>query len=184
MLQVGDTIRAGMAVAQIPDLHSWEVTARISEADRGHLEKGQAVRIVAVAAPDHPFTGKVIDLGGTMGPQWDRRFECRVSLESPTPELRPGMTANLVITAETMNDVLWIPAQALFESDGRSFVYIRTPQGSFTTQDVKLVRRSESQVVITGLTEGQVVALSSPDRSKEKDKGKKPASATQALPGR
>src|SRR6267378_1273119 len=34
-LQVGDTIRAGMAVAQIPDLHNWEMTARIGELDRG-----------------------------------------------------------------------------------------------------------------------------------------------------
>jgi HlyD family secretion protein len=185
MLQVGDTVRAGMAVVQIPDLHSWEVLARLSEADRGHLEKGQAVRITAVAVPDHPFSGKVVDLGGTTGPQWDRRFECRISLENPTPELRPGMTASLVITAETMNDALWIPAQALFESDGRSFVYVQAPKGGFTTQDVKLVRRSESQVVITGMTEGQVVALASPDRSKDKDKGtKSPASATQALPGR
>ena len=95
------------------------------------------------------------------------------------------MTARLVITAETMNEVLWIPAQALFESDGRSFVYLRTPQGGFTTQDVRLVRRSESQVVITGLKEGQEVALARPDRSKEKEKDKKPPpSATQALPGR
>jgi hypothetical protein len=124
-----------------------------------------------------------VTLGGTSGSPWDRRFECRVSLDNPTPELRPGMTANLVITSETLKDVLWLPAQALFESDGRTFAYVRTPQGGFTTHDVKLVRRSESQVVVTGLSEGQLVAMASPDRSKEKDKEKKPASsATQALP--
>jgi hypothetical protein len=38
-------------------------------------------------------------------------------------------------------------------------------------------------VVITGIAEGQVVALASPDRGKDKGKDKKgPASATQALP--
>ena len=36
-LQIGDNVRAGMAVAQIPDLKNWEVTARIGELDRGHL---------------------------------------------------------------------------------------------------------------------------------------------------
>ena len=30
--------------------------------------------------------------------------------------------------------------------------------------DVKLVRRSESQVVLTGINEGQVVALANPDQ--------------------
>ena len=93
------------------------------------------------------------------------------------------MTANLVITAETLNDVLWIPAQALFESDGRSFVYVRTPQGSFTPHDVRLVRRSESQVVLTGVAEGQAVALARPDRSQGKAREKKAgSSATEALP--
>jgi RND family efflux transporter MFP subunit len=183
LLQVGDTVRAGMPVVQLPDLDHWEVMAHISESDRGHLNKGQAVQITAIALPEHPYKGTIKDLGGTSGPQWDRRFDCRISIDNPTVELRPGMTANIVITAETLKDVLWIPAQALFESGDRQFVYVRTPQGGFTTEDVKLVRRSESKVVLTGIREGQEVALANPDQSKEKDKGSKQApSATQALP--
>src|SRR5262249_36855554 len=50
-LQVGDTINAGMVVAQIPDLHNWEVTASIGELDRGHLSQGQKVRVAIVALP-------------------------------------------------------------------------------------------------------------------------------------
>jgi hypothetical protein len=65
---------------------------------------------------------------------------------------------------ESLEDALWIPSQALFESDGRAFVYARTPQG-FVSRDVKLVRRSESQAVITGIAEGEQVALSNPDQS-------------------
>ena len=33
MLQVGDTIRAGMGVVQLPDMKNWEASARIAEAD-------------------------------------------------------------------------------------------------------------------------------------------------------
>ena len=55
------------------------------------------------------------------------------------------MTSNLVITVETLDNVLWVPFQALFESDGRTFVYAKTPNG-FMPHDVKMVRRSESQV--------------------------------------
>jgi multidrug efflux pump subunit AcrA (membrane-fusion protein) len=181
MLQIGDKIRAGMAVAQIPDMKNWEATARIAEADRGHLALHQPVAITAVALPEHPFHGTISDLGGTAGPMWDRRFECKISVDDPTPELRPGMTANIVITAETLKKSLWIPAQALFESDGRTFIYVRTPEGGFATLDVKLVRRSESQVVITGVNEGQVVALARPDQKKDKDKEKKGGSAVQAI---
>jgi hypothetical protein len=183
ILQVGDTVRAGMGVVQIPDMQTWETTARIEEADRGHLALGLPVTITAVALPEHPYHGTISDLGGTTGPPWERRFECKIKVANPSPELRPGMTANLVISAETMKNALWIPAQALFESDGRTYVYTRTPLGGFVTTDVKLERRSESRVVITGLSEGQIVAMSRPDKQADAPKKEKKAgSAVQALP--
>ena len=161
--QLGDIARAGMAVAQIPDLNSWEVSANVGELDRGHLSVGQKVTIRVVALAGREFTGKVKNIGGTTGPPWDRRFECRISLDQAAAELRPGMTSNMVITVETLDNVLWIPSQALFESDGRTFVYARGPNG-FVPHDVTLVRRSDSQAVLTGIKEGETVAMSNPDQ--------------------
>ena len=39
----------GMAVAQIPDLKNWEVSANVGELDRGHLNPGQKVKVTVVA---------------------------------------------------------------------------------------------------------------------------------------
>jgi hypothetical protein len=78
-----------------------------------------------------------------------------------------------------MRSVLWLPAQALFESDGRKFVYVKSG-ASFRPKDVKLVRRSESKVVLEGLSEGQIVALANPDQMKAKP-GAKGGSAVQAI---
>jgi HlyD family secretion protein len=161
--QLGDTTRAGMAVAQIPDLKNWEVNANVGELDRGHLSQGQKVAIRVVALPGKEFVGQVKSIGGTSGPPWDRHFECRITLDKPAPEMRPGMTSNMVITVDTMDNVLWIPSQALFESDGRSFVYARGANG-FLPHDVKLVQRSESQAVVTGINEGELIAMSNPDQ--------------------
>jgi multidrug efflux pump subunit AcrA (membrane-fusion protein) len=179
MLQVGDTVRAGMAVAQIPDLHNWEMTARIGELDRGHLVIGQEAKITIVALPGQTFAGHVKDLGNVAGPPWDRHFDCKIAIDHPTPDLRPGMSAKIVITTEVLKKVLWAPAQALFESDGRTFVYAQSPDG-FRPQDVKLVRRSESQVVVEGLPEGRVIALASPEQGKARNR--KGGGALQALP--
>jgi multidrug efflux pump subunit AcrA (membrane-fusion protein) len=162
--QLGDSARSGMSVAQIPDLKNWEVSANVGELDRGHLGAGQKVTVKIVALAGQEYTGKVKSLGGTTGPPWDRHFECRISLDAGGPALRPGMTSNLVITVETLENVLWVPFQALFESDGRTFVYARTPDG-FLPHDVKLVRRGESQVVLEGINEGDLVAMSNPDQS-------------------
>jgi HlyD family secretion protein len=111
----------------------------------------------------------VKDLGNVAGPPWDRHFDCKIAIDRPTPQLRPGMSARIVITTEVLKNVLWAPAQALFESDGRTFVYVQNPDG-FRPQDVKLVRRSESQVAIEGLPEGRAIALASPEQNKTQSK--------------
>ena len=117
-------------------------------------------------------------MGGTTGPPWDRRFDCKLTLDEPAPELRPGMSARIMITTGVIPAALWVPSQALFESDGRSFVYRQTASG-FVPHDVNLVRRSESQVVLTGVHEGQVVALAGPDQQANQPAA--PASAAKAL---
>jgi HlyD family secretion protein len=178
--QVGDSARSGMAVAQIPDLNSWEVSAKVGELDRGHLSPGEAVKLKVVALAGKEFTGKIKTLGGTSGPPWDRNFETRITLDGGGPELRPGMTSNLVITAETLENVLWVPFQAVFESDGRTYVFRKTASG-FMPHDVTLVKRSESQVVLTGLNEGDVIAMSNPDQSAKSAASDSQSGAMKAL---
>ena len=178
IFQVGDTVRPGMAVAEIPDLANWEVSANIGELDRGHLAVGQKVEVRVVAVPGHPYKGHLKEIGATAGPPWDRKFECKIALDDPTPELRPGMSANVIVTTDELKGVLSLPAQALFESDGRNFVYEQTSDG-FRQKDVTLVRRNEMRVVPNGLNEGQTVALANPTETAQKKAGTK--SAMQSL---
>jgi hypothetical protein len=180
LFQVGDQVRPGMAVAQIPDLNSWDASAQIAETDRGHLAVGQPAVIEVIAVPGRKFAAKVKDLGGTTGPPWDRRFECKLALLESASELRPGMSARIVITLETMKNATWLPTQAVFEQGGRTFVYAR--QGErFLAKDVKLVRRGESRVVVTGVQAGEEIALASPDQ-KQTDQ-KKTAGSGPSAPG-
>ncbi|MDQ2841082.1 MAG: HlyD family efflux transporter periplasmic adaptor subunit [Acidobacteriota bacterium] len=161
LFQVGDAVRPGMEVVEIPDLNHWEIEANIGELDRGHIAVGDQVEVVIIAAPDKKFTGRIKEVGGTSGPPWNRRFPCKLTIDHTSPELRPGMTAKLIITTDRLRNVLWLPAQALFENDGRTFVYARSGS-AFSPKDVKLVRRNETRVVISGLAQGQVVALANP----------------------
>ena len=176
--RVGDRVNPGMVIAEIPDLNSWVLDANIGELDRGHLSPGEPVEIQIVAVPFRKFHGRIKDMGGTTGPPWDRHFECKITLDDPAPELRPGMNANLVVHAETLHNVLSVPGQAVYDSDGRTFVWAKSG-GAFAPADVKLVRRTESQAVITGLSEGQLVALANPQQQAEK---KASGGALQALP--
>ena len=176
--QVGDIARPGKGAAQIPDLRNWEATARIGELDRGHIAERQPADLEVVAIPGKRLKGRIKTIGGTAGPPWDRHFDCRVEINDPIPELRPGMSVRLRIVTGTIKDALWIPAQAMFEAEGRKYVYVRGDSG-FAPKDVELVRRNESQVVIKGLAAGQLVALANPDQSAQKKGG---GGALQALP--
>jgi multidrug resistance efflux pump len=180
IFQVGNTVRPGMAVAQIPNLKSMQVSARISELDRGHLAVGQEAKIDVVATPATSFHGKIVNIGNTTGPPWDRRFECKLGIDDPTAELRPGMSAKIEIITAELSDVLWLPSQALFDRDGQKFVYL-SRAGSFAPVDVDLVRSGESKVVISSLEEGAVVALSDPTKKAETAAT---GSASEAITGR
>ena len=177
IFQVGDTARPGMAVAQVLDMSEWELTARLAELDRGHLAVGQKAVIRVAGSPEKDYHGSVKTIGNTTGPPWDRRFECRLEIDDPSTDLRPGMSAEIAIETEALPGVLWLPSQALFDRDGQKFVY-RFDDGSFEQINVGLVRSGESQTVITGLEEGDLVALSDPTRSAVASSS---ASASQAL---
>lgn len=167
-LQVGDTVRPGMAIVEIPDLEHWEVAASVAEIDRGHVKPGDAVTISFVAIPGRTFRGHVSGLGGTVGNFWERHFECKVALDEHSDAMRPGMSAELVVATDALHNALSIPAQALFESQGVNYVFVASGK-SFSRQDVKLVRRNETRAVVTGLRQGQRVALANPlDRKQTK----------------
>jgi RND family efflux transporter MFP subunit len=159
--QLGDTARPGQTLASIPDMSRWEVSTQIPETDRAFLAIGQPVIVRPKAMPGREFRGRVSLLGGATGSAWNRTFNCRIALLDADDSLRPGMSVDVVINVETLEDVVWIPSQAVFEREGRRFVYQQTPEG-YITHDVMLVRRTDSQAVVTGIEEGATIALAEP----------------------
>jgi hypothetical protein len=90
------------------------------------------------------------------------------------------MSARIEIITAELSDALWLPSQALFDRDGKKFVYL-SRGGSFAPLDVELVRAGESKVVIQGLEEGAVVALADPTKKTESGPA---GSASDAITGR
>jgi RND family efflux transporter MFP subunit len=174
--QLGDAARPGQTIAWIPDMSGWEVSTQIPETDRAFLAVGQPAIIRPKAMPGREFKGRVSLLGGSAGSAWNRTFNCRIRLDEDAEDLRPGMSVDVTLRVETLEDALWLPSQALFEREGRRFVYRRTPEG-FITHEVTLVRRTESQAVVTGIDEGATIALAEPGRPQDGGRGSGPLGA-------
>jgi HlyD family secretion protein len=115
----------------------------------------------------------------------------RAQLPTPPEEdsqlqvlLRPGLLADVEITVERIPNAIHIPAQAIFEKDGKPAVWVESGH-RFQQRVVKLARRSESTMVISdGLKPGEVIALSDPTAKPSDKKGdKKPDSGMPGMAG-
>ena len=112
----------------------------------------------------------------------------RAQLPTPPEEdsqlqvlLRPGLLADVEITVERIPNAIHIPAQAIFEKDGKPAVWVESGH-RFQQRVVKLARRSESTMVISeGLKPGDVIALSDPTAKPNDKKGEKKADT--GMPG-
>jgi HlyD family secretion protein len=174
--QLGDSARPGQMVAQIPDMSGWEVSTQIPETDRAFLATGQNAVVRPKAMPGREFKGHISLLGGSAGSAWNRTFNCRISLGDADDGLRPGLSVDVVIRVETLADVLWVPSQAVFEREGRWFVYRQAPEG-YVSHPVTIVRRTESQAVVTGVEEGVTIALADPGRRTKNTRANGPLGA-------
>ena len=82
--------------------------------------------------------------------------------------LRPGLLADVEIIIDKVPDAIHVPTQAVFEKDGKQFVYVQNlADNRFEARVIKLAKRSESVMVIAeGLKPNEVVALSDPTAKK------------------
>jgi multidrug resistance efflux pump len=164
--RAGDTAFAGRPMFDVFDPGGMEIRATVNEQERTNLSVGQAVEVELKSAAGAARPGKIVTVGGlgrgTQGPL--RLFDVVVALDQADESLRPGTTVNIIARGQTLEHVLSIPKHALFEKDGKSHVYRRGADG-FALQEVRILHRTESRVVIEGVEAGDEIALVDPTRA-------------------
>jgi HlyD family secretion protein len=166
----GDQVGPGSKIAELPDLSTLEVDARVDEVDRGKIATGEPVTVRVDAVPDRVFKGFIASISTlaridfSAGWPWPRNFDTRVRLRDSDPRLRPGMSAGLRIAVHTIPGSVLIPARAAFQENGETVAYVL--KGSeFIAQPLQASLPSDGQVaVFSGLEPGDRVALRQPHR--------------------
>ena len=166
--KAGDRAWPGQVIAEIPDLSTLRVTAKLEEAERGRMQQGQRVIIRADAVPDRELNGKIDDISAlarvdfsSWPPQ--RNFEMVVLLDALDPRLRPGMNTTVRVAVDRVADAVLIPARAVFEKDGRSVAYVPRSRGGWDERLVQIARRGQEQHIVgDGVEPGERVALKDP----------------------
>jgi multidrug efflux pump subunit AcrA (membrane-fusion protein) len=163
----GDRVWFGAAIAELPDLSSVQLTCRLDEADRARVHNGTPVRIRVDAVPDRELSASIKDIALVARPDFSswppvRNFDVTVGLIDTDPRLRTGMSASARIELNRLNDVIVVPASAVFQVGGSTVAYV-VQRGSAEARPVTVLRRGRDEVAVaSGLSVGDRIALQDP----------------------
>jgi HlyD family secretion protein len=179
--RAGDLVFSGRPLAEVLDVGQMEVQAKISENDRANVTPSQVAEIRVDAHPGVTYPAKVKSVAGLAArDRWSnessKMFDTSFQLDNGAVDLKPGVSAVVMIHGNRLNNVLYLPPQCLFERDGKQIIYAKN-SGNFEPMTVQVKYRTETRVVVEGVNPGVEVALVNPTTRDAKGSAKKPAGA-------
>jgi HlyD family secretion protein len=171
--KVGDSVWAGSVVAEIPDLSTLQMKAKLEETDRGRIVADQDARILVDSFPETTFPGKVVSISPLVEQGFDwpptRNFRAFVRFTDRDQKLRPAMNARVDIVVERIPNAISVPASAVFTRQGRPAVYV-AEKNEWLPHEVEILARNPDEVAIKGIGEGTKVALVEPEEKRSQKK--------------
>ena len=135
------------------------LTVTVDESDISKLQVGQEAKIRLDALRNDRFTGIIRELG-TIGENngGSSKFTATIVMER-SEDMLAGMNATATIVLDTRENLLSIPVAAIYEEEGRAFVYTSyDAEKDILGNPVYLelgISDGEYVEVLSGLNEGQ-----------------------------
>ncbi len=164
--QIGEQTWAGQSIIQLPDLSSLKATVQINEVDISKINKNLKVEIRPDAFSDSIFTGSVNSIAN-LAINKDRSskikvFPVEILLNETNKNLLPGLTVSCRIILDEIEDVLYIPLDALQIEGDKNYVY-KKRGNSYDKVEIETGKNNTDYIVVVdGLKEGDEIALINP----------------------
>ncbi|MFH1401442.1 MAG: efflux RND transporter periplasmic adaptor subunit, partial [Parcubacteria group bacterium] len=159
--KAGEIVQPSEPVISFISAGPLQVTADIYEEDIVKIKVGNQVDIKATAFSGQIFSGKVIFVNPAEklidGVVY---YEIKVDFQEAPEEIRPGMTADIVIKTAQKDNVLVIPGSAITKKDNKNFVQVIKNEKQQEREVQIGLKDSENMVeIISGLQEGEEIAI-------------------------
>ncbi|MDR2764390.1 MAG: HlyD family secretion protein [Tannerella sp.] len=172
--QVGDQCWSGFPVIQLPDLSSMKATVKINEVDIAKISRDLKVEIKPDAFSDSVFSGTVSTVANLAVNKDEsskqKVFPVEILIDGTHANLLPGLTVSCRILIDRIDDVLYVPLEAVHQEGDKYFVYKKTGSGFDKTEIERGVVNSDFMVITSGLDEKDKVALIDPFLKEEEEK--------------
>lgn len=169
-MKVGGNVWSGNTLFTIPDLRVMQVQVQIHEADINKLKEKQTGTITMDTYPGLVIKGEVTKIAQVAGSQnpWGgdddvKKFKVEITMEEMAEvKLRPGISAKAEVFIEKLDDVLYIPRQAVFLEEGKNYCYAMD-NGKPNRREIEVGVSSDTYTqIVKGANEGDVVLLYNP----------------------
>lgn len=148
-------------MATLPDLSKMITKTYVNEIDISKVKVNQKVDISIDAFPDKKLSGvvtEVANIGEQLSGASAKVFEVTIAVNEFDSILRPAMTTKNVIITAVIPNQLYIPIEAIHNSD--SITWVATGK---KRRQVLIGETNENEIVIKkGLKEGEQVYLTLP----------------------
>lgn len=168
-LNVGTVIHPNQEIIMLPDTSEMIAAVKVHESLVGRIKPGQKAVVTVDAVQGKKFEGSVESIGimarsgGWRDPNV-REYEVRITLELPESAhgLKPSMRCEGRITLMDVDDTIAIPLPGVFTEGANQFVYL-IDGDRYVQSQVRVGRRSDTTAeIMSGVKEGQSIALSEP----------------------
>lgn len=157
--KLGEMVQPSESIVSLISQDPFQVEVDIPEADIGKINLADSVKITLDAFPETEFSGKVIEIEPAETIiQGVVYYRVKTSLEVKDTKIKPGMTANIIITTDVRENVLIIPQRAIIEKNDKKMVRIPVDKNYQEVEVQTGLRGSEGEIeIISGLKKGDKV---------------------------
>jgi HlyD family secretion protein len=136
------------------------------------------VSITVDALPGKRFSGQIEKIAilpdssrSWLNPEL-KFYNCEVSVFNSHEQMRPGLSCQIEIIVQELEDALYVPVQSVMLVDNKPTAYVKTRRGMEPRIVETGLDNNRMIHIIGGLEEGEEVLLAPPlDKSEKNDKG-------------
>lgn len=151
----GDNVQSGSAVLTIQDTSSMKIKISVDELDIGKVKAGQKAAIKFDAISNKTYEGAVETVSPVGTTSNDvTNYDVVVAVNSPSG-IKLGMNGNVTIVVESKENALVVPAEAVVESNGKTYVRVASSDGTNSQNNTTSQNNTSAQNNTTTQNSGQ-----------------------------
>ncbi|MFN6130768.1 MAG: HlyD family efflux transporter periplasmic adaptor subunit [Planctomycetota bacterium] len=163
IVEAGALVREQQTIFLLPDPTRMQVKAKINESRISLIRDGMPVKI-RVNAVENELLGRVIKVNkyAEPGNWWGsnvKEYATFIQIMEPPETIRTGMTAEVRIFVEQIEDAVQVPVHAVYETKRHHFVLVSKGKG-FETREIDIGATNDKFVTVkSGVSTEESVVL-------------------------